>query len=440
MSDIEKFSYLKGKLQGQAQSAISGLTLSNENYEVAVDILKERFRDVQTVVDIHYFALINFPQVTNRTTDLRMIYDKIEQNLRSLEALQQNIDQDVFISMITTKLPKEVLVQLEIQKDGVKWSVRKLRHLFKGCVLAREAAESQAKDRNSEIKSPTVHVFSNTKYRQPLIKPYTPRTTSEALMSSTPNRALTFNRGEANKICIYCKSTHHWSDECEMCKTVDERKLHGLWFICLKTGHRLKDCKSERKCVYCGKSKKHHRSLCLKKFPINAEMSSLPEDVVETPNENEGTLLSSGDTVLMQTAKTVVHNLSKPKTEEIRLLLDSGSQRTYITKALGRKLNLKFVAVEQVSIVTFGSDKPQTVRIPKVTLKMKLPDGNFMTIDANVVAKVTGTVLRRPVKIKKCQNWECLWSKFSLADTLPVVNETSTIELLIANDYYLDII
>jgi hypothetical protein len=74
-----------------------------------------------------------------------------------------------------------------------------------------------------------------------------------------------------------------------MYKTVDEQeqKLHGLCFICLKTGHRLKDCKSDRKCVYCGKSKKHHRSLCLKKFPINAEMSNLTEDAVETPNENE---------------------------------------------------------------------------------------------------------------------------------------------------------
>jgi hypothetical protein len=65
----------------------------------------------------------------------------------------------------------------------------------------------------------------------------------------------------------------------------------------------------------------------------------------------------SGDTVLMQTAKTVVHNPSKLKTEEIRLLLDSGSQRTYIIEALARKLNLKFEAVEQVSVVTFGSDK-----------------------------------------------------------------------------------
>lgn len=110
--------------------------------------------------------------------------------------------------------------------------------------------------------------------------------------------------------------------------------------------------------------------------------------------------------------------------------MDSGSQRTFITEALARKLNLTFEAVEQVSVVTFGSDKPQTLRIPKVTLKMKLADGNFMTIDANVVPKITGTVLRRPVKIEKCQNWEYLWSKFILADTLPVVQETSTIELL----------
>jgi len=44
-----------------------------------------------------------------------------------------------------------------------------------------------------------------------------------------------------------------------MYKTVDERKRkrHGLCFICLKTGHRLKDCKSDRKCVYCGKPKKN---------------------------------------------------------------------------------------------------------------------------------------------------------------------------------------
>ena len=120
---------------------------------------------------------------------------------------------------------------------GSKGDRCKIVRLFKGYGLAREAAECQAKDRNNEIKSPTVHAFLNTKYRQPLLNPCTLRSTSVALMSSTHHRALTFNRGEASKICIYCKSTHHWPDECAMYKTVDERnrKLHGLCFICLKT-------------------------------------------------------------------------------------------------------------------------------------------------------------------------------------------------------------
>ena len=77
LSDIEKCSYLKGKLYVQDLSAIPGLTLSNENYDVAVYILKERFGHVQTAVDTHYVELSNLPQETNRKPDLRMIHDKI---------------------------------------------------------------------------------------------------------------------------------------------------------------------------------------------------------------------------------------------------------------------------------------------------------------------------------------------------------------------------
>ena len=43
LSNIEKFNYLKSKITGEARSAILGLTLSNENYTIAVDILKDRF-------------------------------------------------------------------------------------------------------------------------------------------------------------------------------------------------------------------------------------------------------------------------------------------------------------------------------------------------------------------------------------------------------------
>ena len=39
LSNIEKFNYLRNKLSGDAKSAITGLSLSNENYIVALKIL-----------------------------------------------------------------------------------------------------------------------------------------------------------------------------------------------------------------------------------------------------------------------------------------------------------------------------------------------------------------------------------------------------------------
>ncbi|VDI78452.1 Hypothetical predicted protein [Mytilus galloprovincialis] len=449
LSNVEKFSYLKSKLHGTAQSAISGLQLSNENYDVAIDILKDRFGDIQNAVNAHYVELINLSCASNRTSELRFLYVKIERNLRSLEALNQNIDQDVFISMITTKLPEAVLVQLEIQKGSDRWTVDKLRDLLKSYIAAREAAEIQSKEKTNDSK-PQQPSYANvqSRYKPSYGKPQNVRSSGEALFSTTNDMPFTPTRTEVKKLCIYCKGSH-WSDECSLYKTVEDRKaqLNGLCYICLKSGHRLRECSSDRKCVYCSKTKKHHRSLCLKKFPTNrTEISNLVDEAVESTESvnvsltTEPSFLSSGDIVLMQTAKTVFTNTSDTCNEEIRVLLDSGSQRTYVSETLAKKLRLKVESVEEVSVITFGSDKPKLVKTEKVTLQMKLVDGTKMKISANVVPKITGSVLRRPVSIKNCQNYEYLWNNFSLADTLPTENEKTTIELLIGNDYYLDII
>ena len=41
LTDIEKFNYLWSKLQGEAKRAVSGLTLSSDNYSLL--ILEEKF-------------------------------------------------------------------------------------------------------------------------------------------------------------------------------------------------------------------------------------------------------------------------------------------------------------------------------------------------------------------------------------------------------------
>lgn len=40
-ADVDKFNYLKLKLEGEALEAISGYQLSNENYPVVIDLLKK---------------------------------------------------------------------------------------------------------------------------------------------------------------------------------------------------------------------------------------------------------------------------------------------------------------------------------------------------------------------------------------------------------------
>ncbi|CAG2200281.1 unnamed protein product [Mytilus edulis] len=120
--------------------------------------------------------------------------------------------------------------------------------------------------------------------------------------------------------------------------------------------------------------------------------------------------------------------------------MDSGSQRTYITENLAKRLNLKKKATEEITLVTFGADKPKTLRTQKVSLKIRLKDGVCMLIDANVVPKITGSILRRPLQMDVCENMKYLCNNLQLADTLPSCLESSTIEILIGNDYYLDII
>ena len=91
-------------------------------------------------------------------------------------------------------------------------------------------------------------------------------------------------------------------------------------------------------------------------------------------------------------------------------------------------------------LITFGSDTPKRIKTPTTKLNILWKDGSALKISANVVPQIAGSIQRRPVNLKSVKNWEYLWTEFSLADDFPNVRETSSAELLIGNDYYLDII
>ena len=124
----------------------------------------------------------------------------------------------------------------------------------------------------------------------------------------------------------------------------------------------------------------------------------------------------------------------------MQLLLDSGSQRTYVTESLAKKMDLKMGKKEEIMLVTFGSDTPKRIKTPTTKLNIQLKDGSTLKISANVVPQTAGSIQRRPVNLKSIKKWEYLWTEFSLADDFPNVRDTSSVDLLIGNDHYLDLI
>ena len=64
----------------------------------------------------------------------------------------------------------------------------------------------------------------------------------------------------------------------------------------------------------------------------------------------------------------------------------------------------------------------------------------ILSIRANVVPQIAESIQRRPVNLKSLDNWDCMWNDFSLADDIPTERETSSVELFVGNDYYMDII
>ena len=78
----------------------------------------------------------------------------------------------------------------------------------------------------------------------------------------------------------------------------------------------------------------YHRSLCPTLFANKNPSSSLSSD--EDVADNNPTGVASTN-VLMQTVITTVKNTVENHSKSVRLLLDSGSQRTYITKNWQRK-------------------------------------------------------------------------------------------------------
>ncbi|CAG2249226.1 unnamed protein product [Mytilus edulis] len=328
------------------------------------------------------------------------------------------------LKMYSEKL--EIQNQLEIQKGAkAKWKISSLCEKIQDYVVAREKSDKTEteKDRSNSQESFEESVNS--------LKPWQNKNgkqngnfrggtqnrninSAEALVASTERNVSYFDK------CRYCQE-QHWSDECKKIKSVEDRKrqLKSCCFKCLRYGHKSIDCKKRKLCVHCGEKNSHHRSLCPKKFKMKMTSVHLSEE----------------------NSHSSIEELRRQEEFSVNMESNEDPTENMITKnlyfqSLASKLNLKGDKEEELKLVTFGSEKPKIVKTSSTNLSIKLNNGKNFNLVANIVPVISGCVHRKSLTMEHLKHFV---KEVELADELPFQNESSSIELLIGNDYYLDL-
>ena len=380
LGNVDKFAYLMSLLEGTAREAVTGLALTDVNYAEAIAILERRFGDKERIKACHIEQLMRLESVSSEhhLVELRRLYDRTESNIRGLKTLGVAADAygTLFIPIFMKKLPQELKLSLTRKISTAEWSIDKILEVLRDELEARERALG------SETRSkPKPAYTSNGGNKRGKDYP-----TTGAYTSSSEGG------------CYYCKQEGHSPSNCRRVTNIDERKRlireGGRCFNCLRKGHIGRDCHSSSRCNNC--NGRHHTSICMRakrtqpsRDDLSSSKPSLPTQKrldpeappYKQPEPTTTCCASTSNAILLQTAKAFAFNLEQPSRNiTVHILMDSGSQCSYITEQACRKLRLKSLGTRAMRILTFGSRQESKTNCTVVKVGLETRDGNHLEL------------------------------------------------------------
>ncbi|MCP3668461.1 MAG: DUF1759 domain-containing protein, partial [Gammaproteobacteria bacterium] len=444
LTNALNFTYLKGFLTGKAAKAIEGITVSNDNYMDAVQILQDRFGDAAFIKESLWEKLREMSH--HKSYHLSETVDSIEQIIRQLKALGEDTTHPFFCQMVQQALPRGTMADLERKREGgTAWQMGTLMTALRDIIKTRERVQRYEKEfssqssrfpqanqmntaprfpsRNSGMRFPPWNQVNRTPYSwgsSPVTNPF-PRFNSQTRREFTTTDSFgVTSRRPPSRPCAFCQKIGHYNEDCsEYPPATRKQRAYELQLcvLCLGKNHGRNECPSfTRSCAHCGKQENHNRALCnllrdtRKPYPIpgkaKAAASLTKNDEVQEddsntdqsgalekrqpPSTNGNSNLaastqdneSSNETMLLL-AKAYVRNPANPrKLSEARLFLNTGSQRSFISQELVNKLGLTEEA-DPISLHRFATKKAQQISSSLVQFEILLRDGTVMKINAN---------------------------------------------------------
>lgn len=363
ISDIEKFSYLKNLLKGEAARAIEGLAIVSANYQNALDILVKRFGSKSKIISAHVQELLQLPVLQSvNGGGLRSLCDHIEVHVRALTTMGVAAEEYscFLVQIVLSRLPKSLRLGWARQKESENLKVTELMEFLHGEAKAQE--NSLVNDQShSGAQSSITSVRSNKKSNR---------------YGSTST--FTMNNATTSVACHKCLE-QHYLNRCPqfLNLSVEDRKRFirdkNLCYRCFGN-HLVGSCKSNFGCMTCH-SKYHHSLLHFNRESKMCHTSTSRRDEASSDEiVNVGVSCSSREKVSVAVLPTLLVTVGGRRSKQMRFLLDSGSQMTFIKRDLARELELDVIDYCNLNVSGFGETNVTIDKCAKVGLRMKKGD------------------------------------------------------------------
>ena len=140
LSEIDKFTYWKGLLGGEASTAIAGFSLTQGEYGAAIEISKKCFGVEQRIIRAHIEMLLKLTPVYNEKDTA-----KLEVRIRGLQSMGIQADTygTLLVPVLLSKLPDDVKLEISRGVEDSKWNLDDLLKKF----IARSRLERGTRPR-----------------------------------------------------------------------------------------------------------------------------------------------------------------------------------------------------------------------------------------------------------------------------------------------------
>jgi len=352
IDDEDKFQYLlQATVTGsRARAVVESFPPTKENYCKVIESLRSRFGREEMLVEVYVRELLtivlnNFVNKESKIS-LDALYDQIETKLRSLETLGVTTDKcaAMLFPLVESCLPADLLRAWQRSRDCSVEEKSSMKERLNGLMRFLKAeVENEARISIATEGFGLMSIDNENKNKR----------MKHLSKNSVPSAIGLLN--ESVK-CVFCEKEHK-SEDCHKARKMtfeQKRKLmmdKKVCFRCLKQGHLSRKCRERLRCVACDGP--HYVLLC-PNITVNKCLDTQKSHTGVKKNEVQDVSLSNHThrKVLLQTLRVKV--LGENVKREVRAIIDSGSQKSYIVKSLAEKLEYHSKGTLEITHSLFG--------------------------------------------------------------------------------------